>query len=206
MEPTRSSSVLLNLLCFFPLERLLLWACHTPPSPHSVNQNDPQGGELLPQGGELEAGLVSALNNLIRLPGILIVSGVVSVWFMVTTPRASPSLGDQSLSLLLWAEGIEQAAPASSMSLVWHLHQVQHHYCCGCLSSALALFSLHCALEMLFTCNCGQLKASLFVCRITLQMIEGLKCWGKVKRTEAWLPLNKSGEVTKWPGLDLIFL
>lgn len=37
-------------------------------------------------------------------------------------------------------------------------------------------------------------------------MIEGLKCWGEVKRTEAWLSQNKSGEVTKWPGLGLIFL
>lgn len=37
-------------------------------------------------------------------------------------------------------------------------------------------------------------------------MTEGLKCWGEVKRTEAWLSQNKSGEVTKWSGLGLIFL
>jgi len=106
LEPTHSFfPVLLNLLCFFLLQRkLLLWACHILPSPHSVNQNDPQGGALLSQGGGLEAGLVSAMkSNVIELPGILIVSELVSVWFVVTAPRTRPFLGDlQSLGLLLW--------------------------------------------------------------------------------------------------------
>lgn len=96
MEPTHSSSVLLNSLCFFPVEQLLLWARHIPPSPHSVNQNDPQDSELLSQGGKLKVGLVSTLNNLIRLLGILVVSGLFSVWFMVAAPRARPFLGDFS--------------------------------------------------------------------------------------------------------------
>lgn len=59
---------------------------------------------MLTQGGELEVGVVSALNNVIGLPGILMVSCLVSVGFMVITPRARAFLGDlQSLVLQLWA-------------------------------------------------------------------------------------------------------